>query len=39
LDAYGMYKVSYMNHLCESTGNFVIDEKDKLIFTCHNRII
>jgi len=39
LDAYGMYKISYMNHLCENEGNFVIDEKDKLIFTCHNRII
>lgn len=39
VDAYGLYKVSYINHLCDVTGNFVIDEKDKLIFTCHNRII
>ena len=38
VDAYGMYKVSYINHCCEKSGNFVIDEKDKLIFTCHNRI-
>ena len=39
MDAYGMYKLAYINHVCETKGNFLIDEKDKLIFTCHNRII
>jgi hypothetical protein len=39
VDSYGMYKISYIHHLCENAGNFNIDEKDKLIFTCHNRII
>ena len=37
VDSYGLYKVSYLNHLCEERGNFNIDEKDKLILTCHNR--
>lgn len=39
VDSYGMYKISYLNHLCDKTGNFDVDETDKLIFTCHNRII
>ena len=38
IDTYGIYKIAYLRSLCEDKSNFIIDDRDKLILTCHNRI-
>jgi len=38
IDSYGIYKIAYIRSLCDDKRNFSIDDKDKLILTCHNRL-